>query len=706
MLPDTVAYQIRRLLSGLVYCVCLSAGAQNIIQQENLKPGTPDWQITNLKRDFEWRWQDPLQQDLYPEIEGYASLTSVNRGGTIKFYVNTPESNFNVAIYRVGWYGGVGGRQVWPSGGGSTTLPGRKQTIPVEQPWGLVECNWIESFSLTIPGSADKTDWASGMYLVKLTAGTSGKQSYIPFVVRDDTSQSTYLFQSSVTTSQAYNPWGGKSLYNHNSKNGQAAKVSFNRPYAHEHTQPANYPYITHGTRFGAGLLFEWEINLLRFMEREGYDVSYVTNLDLHESPNIIRSHRSFLSVGHDEYWTYQMKSAKHAAQSSGIHLGFFGANQAYWQVRLDPSSSGQPNRTMLTYKEGAKWNDPYATDSDPANDKYITARFRDLRYQPFNVIDSIAQPENGLIGVMYHGDPADGSIVVADPSHWVYAGTGVSAGSSFPRLMGYETDAMADNGYSPQGIRKLADSPDPWGGSHATIFTSPSGAVTFATGSMQWNWGLDGYANQCGDPCVNPTVQQVTRNVFARFATAPLSAPTNLQAMPGDQRISLTWSSVSGAQSYNVYKGLSPGGQGTVAYRSGITSTSFMDSGLTNGQAYYFTVTSVNGAVESAFSAEAGGTPNAGFSGAPGTPANLRVGNAGKNLKLDWSLPAGTLTAIKVYRSQAAGGPFVAIATLLPTNSFVDKSVQSRSTYFYAVTAVNVGGESPFSQVASATSK
>ena len=603
---------VRRFFVGVVLTsVCASVGSQtvdvqNVIQRENSKPGTLDWQITNLKTDFEWRTQNPVT-DPYPEIEGYASLTSVNRGGTIRFFVNTPETRFTLAIYRVGWYGGLGGRQVWPAGGGRISLPGQKQEIPPAQAYGLVECNWLESLSLTVPNSADKTDWASGFYLVKLTAGTSGKQSYIPFVVRDDASVSTYLFQSSVTTSQAYNPWGGRSVYPQNSISA-AQKVSFNRPYANEHTQPVGYPYITNGTRFGAGLFFEWEINLLRFMEREGYDVSYVTNLDLHENANIIRSHKAFLSVGHDEYWTYQMKSAAHVAQANGIHLGFFSANAVYWQVRLEASQAGQPSRTMLAYKDAAFSNDPYATDIDRSNDKYITTRFRDL--PAAGVVDSVAQPENGLIGVMYHGDPASGDIVVSDPTSWIYAGTGVSAGSSFRGLLGYETDALANNGYSPPGIRKVADSPDGFGGSHATLFTSPSGAVTFATGSMQWNWGLDGYANPCGSTCVNSIVQQVTRNILLRFAGPAVSTPTNLQAKPGNRRVTLAWTAVGGATSYSVYRGLSAGEEGFIPYRTGIASPTFVETSMTNGQNYYYKVSASIGNAESGLSSEVIGTP------------------------------------------------------------------------------------------------
>jgi hypothetical protein len=604
---------IKWLIAACLVVYMASAWSLNVIQAENSKPGTTNWQITNLKRDFEWRTQNPAV-DPYPEIEGYASDTSVNRGGTIRFFVNTSESTFKLAIYRVGWYGGAGGRQVWPLTGSDVTLTGTRQPIPAINPSsGMAECNWTESYRVTVPNTTDKTDWASGVYLVKLTAGTSGKQSYISFVVRDDTSTSDYLFQSSVSTSQAYNPWGGKSLYTHNSTNNSAArKVSFNRPYAHEHTQPADYLYKTNGTRFGAGLFFEWEINLLRFLEREGYDVSYVTNLDVHTNGAQLRSHKAFLSVGHDEYWTYQMKSAIHSARANGVHLGFFAANEAYWQIRLEPSSTGQANRTIVGYKEAASCCDPYANDSDITNNKFITTRFRDL--QPaFGVNDPIARPENELIGVMYHGDPYNGDITVSDATSWVYTGTGVTNGRTFPGLLGYETNSVFDNGYSPSGLRILADSYDPWGGSELTTYTAASGSITFATGSMQWNWGLDGYGNPCGAPCVNAAAQQVTRNVLARFVQPPPSAlavPQNVQATPGDGQISLSWNATSGATAYNVYRSTVAGGEGSTPYRTGVTSTTFTDTGLTNGTEYYYRISATSGTTESPLSSEVSATP------------------------------------------------------------------------------------------------
>ncbi|MBG6078266.1 N,N-dimethylformamidase beta subunit family domain-containing protein, partial [Polaromonas sp. CG_9.11] len=544
---------------------------QNVIQTENSKPGSPDWEITAPSST--------------PTVEGYASHTSVNRGETIRFFVNTSAPTYTLAIYRMGWYAGAGARLMT-----SVTLPGKSQPIPQpDSVTGLIECDWAESHRITIPQTADKTDWATGIYLVKLTP-SSGTQSYMVFVVRDDSSRSTYVYQSTVTTSQAYNNWGGKSLYTYNSVNSDPArKVSFNRPYARE------------GYRGGAGQFLNHEINFLRFLEREGYDVTYLSNLDLHTNGAQLLNHRAFLVAGHDEYWSYQMKSAAHAAQEQGVHLGFFASNEAYWQVRFEPSSKGEANRTMVAYKEAAQTQDPFAIDSDPSNDKFITIRYRDLN-AIFGVNDSVAQPENGLVGVMYHGDPFNGDIVVSDATSWVYAGTGASNASRFSGLLGYETDTIVNNGYSPPQLRKIAESPDPWGNSHMATYTTESGSVVFATGSNQWSWGIDNYGNRNVE---QESAKQATRNVLARFGAAPVRTPTNVQATAASQAINLSWTAPIGATAFNLYRSLAANAQGTTAYRAGLTSPSFTDTGLAAGTTYFYTVTGANTATESAQSAE-----------------------------------------------------------------------------------------------------
>jgi hypothetical protein len=493
----------------------------NAIVVENAKPGTTSWQLTNPATNH--------------EIEGYASATSVNRGGQINFYVSTSSSFFTIDVYRIGWYNGLGAHQV----AGPFTVNGGVQPTPTPDPTtGRVECSWTKSYTLTT-GS----DWTAGYYLAKLTATSSGKQSYIIFVVRYDASTSAYLVQSSVNTFQAYNNWGGKSLYSFNSSNSiPAVKVSFNRPYALG-SNPASAAGVGAGefiTTFAPSyetVCAAFEINMVRFLEREGYDVSYCTDVDTHASgATLLLNHRGFLSIGHDEYWSWQMRTNVEAARDDGVSLGFFGANTCYWQVRYENDSTGAPNRTLVGYKESAAAQDPYALDSDHSNDYLITGLWRE---------NSVDLPEDSMVGVMYMTDPVNADIRIEDSSNWVCANTGLTDGVVLPGLLGYEVDCMFFN--APEGTARIAHSMYTFSGSpigpiesrihqtsgetvypDMTVYTADSGATVFATGSMQWSWGLDDYNYPTLRPLLtNAAAQQMTRNVLASFVGArPTSSP------------------------------------------------------------------------------------------------------------------------------------------------------------------------------------
>lgn len=453
------------------------AAASNPISVENAKPGTSDW--------------FPNNQAQNREIEGYADLTSVAPGGTIRFYVNTTSKTYRLDIFRLGWYGGAGGRLYKTS-----TLTGIKQTMPTPNATtGLVECKWKTPYSLLIPSGTNA--WTTGMYIAKLTT-TSGVTSHIPFVVRDDTRVAEHLFQSSVTTCQAYNSWGGKSLYEHNSTNGKRAyKVSFNRPYF----------------AYGSGDIINdwsgWELNTLRFLEREGYDVSYCTNIDTHQNPAVFYRAKSFLSVGHDEYWSLQMRFNVEYERNTGRHLGFLGANTAYWQVRFENGFDGKANRTMTCYKDAAL--DPYSQNANTA--LQTTVRFRD---------EIVSLPEEVLIGVQFEHYPVNEDMVVTNTGHWAFAGTGLKDGDKLTGLVGYEADSRF--GIGPSNTVILAATPvlnpDTQGFSNMTIYQDPSGGNVFATGSMQWAWGLDDlFAGWSHPNLVNSKAQQIMRNVLARFS-------------------------------------------------------------------------------------------------------------------------------------------------------------------------------------------
>ncbi len=455
----------------------------NPITVENAKPGTANWQPTN--------------QAQQREIEGYANRTSVSPGQSISFFVNTASASYTIEIYRLGWYGGAGGRLHRSSG----SRTGIKQTIPTPSATtGLCECKWKTPWTTTIPTGTSA--WVSGYYLAKLTT-KEGKQSQIPFVVRDDNRVSTYMLQASVTTWQAYNNWGGKSLYEFNSTNGQRAyKVSFNRPYS----------------GFGSADIYNpssgWELNNLRFFEREGYDVKYVTNVDIHENPGLLYGTNSFISSGHDEYWSMPMRNEVEYVPFEGIHLAFLGANAAYWQIRFEAGSVNGANRTMVCYKDAAL--DPNDLSADPTIRALTTGKWRDVDQGGYT------RPEAGMIGVQYVHYPVNTDMIVKNTNNFLFAGTGLVDGAILTGMVGYEADQIAPS--SPSNVIALAETPVVTdysnGFHHMTVYTHPSSALVFATGSHQWSWGLDSlFGGDTHPNLVNPAVQQIMRNVMSAFS-------------------------------------------------------------------------------------------------------------------------------------------------------------------------------------------
>src|SRR5262245_25578452 len=292
----------------------LLLAAAATIAIENQRAGTTDWEI-----------RAPA---LAREIEGYASRTSVNGGEPIDLFVSTRDPRYTIDVFRMGWYGGAGARRV----AGPIERRGRLQETPAADPTtGLVECRWQDPYALQARDGDEP--WTSGVYLARLTALPSARQSFIVFVVRDDGGNAAIVFQSSVTTFAAYNNWGGKSLYGFNSDNAPARKVSFDRPYA---TNP-------YGVRLdGTGdFLRRWEYNAVRSLEREGYDLTYLTSVDTHQRGDAFARRRVVLSVGHDEYWSRPMRQRFEDARDRGVHLAFLGADTCYWQIRFEPDAAG-----------------------------------------------------------------------------------------------------------------------------------------------------------------------------------------------------------------------------------------------------------------------------------------------------------------------------------------------------------------------------
>jgi hypothetical protein len=352
----------------------------------------------------------------------------------------------------------------------------------------MVHCDWQTSYSLAVPAN-----WPSGAYLAKLR-NAQGYANYISFVVRDDASSSAILMQNSTNTWEAYNKWGGASVYPSGYTHG--VKVSYDRPYSGKGSS-----YMT------------TELQFIRFVEREGYDVTYSTDVDTHERGSLLLNHRAFISIGHDEYWSWEMRDAVEAARDAGVNVGFFGGNDSYWQVRYEQSTSGDPDRVIVGYKERYK-EDPYYTSGDSELIRRTTAKWRS---------GFIGRPEQPMMGVMYGtnlGTHSDLPYTVNNASNWAYAGTGVTNGQKLTYIVGREYDRVSSSYPMPAStsFTILATTINPTTGSrqNSVMYQAPSGAFVFAAGTMDWSWGLDTFGDHNR---VSPAIQQMTRNILNRFS-------------------------------------------------------------------------------------------------------------------------------------------------------------------------------------------
>jgi len=524
------------LLLGLL-CLCAGAGAYasctapaNAIEAENCLPGNPsgDWQI-NYSGDA--------------TLQGFATSMSVNVGQTIGFKIKTTASRYTIGIFRMGYYGGQGARNVaniLPS----AALPQTQPACLTDPATKLLDCgNWALSASWTVPANA-----VSGIYIAVLVRPDTGGASAIYFVVRDDSSHSDLLFQTSDETWQAYNPYGGNSLYGDTAFNlpARAYKVSYNRPFTTPDLETATWIYNA-------------EYPMVRFLEANGYDVSYFSSVDAATNGSLIQNHKAFLSVGHDEYWSGDRRTNVEAARAAGVNLAFFSGNEMFWKTRWENSidGSGTPNRTLVCYKEtlaGAK------IDPSPL----WTGTWRDPSFSPPS---DGGRPENGVTGTLFrvNGPGTDNTnlsmkVPAADGQKRFWRNTPVgrqTAGqtATLPAgTLGYEWDVDEDNGSRPAGLVTLSNSTyaltvdylQDYGGVYGAgtathklalyrayrnlgqSTQTPLGLV-FGAGTVQWAWGLDAnHANAIGtNP--DPSMQQATVNLFADMGIQPATLQAGL---------------------------------------------------------------------------------------------------------------------------------------------------------------------------------
>jgi hypothetical protein len=462
-------------------------GSAHLLSLENQHAGTSDWMLTKTRIDPKTKYRCPW-------IEGYCSHTSIRAGDVLKVFVSTnPPATFTLDIYRLGYYGGLGGRHMMSF----EPKQGKVQSDPEIGQRRVRVCQWEPSFEFKIP-----KDWLSGVYVGKLTEKLTGLQSYVIFIVRDDR-KADLIFQCSDTTWQSYNRWPSQfSLYDNGQSVwywGPGVDVSFDRPYG-KYCQILDAPLST-----GSGEFFLWEFPLCFWLEQHGYDVTYISNLDTHSDPKKHLRAKGILSVGHDEYYSIEMFNNMKSAIAAGVSVAFLSGNTCCGRIEFDKT-----NR-IFTRSDRFGPKDPLEIKSFPA-----------MALLPWN-----SPNENTLIGARSTGPITGGADwVCTKPDHWLYEGTGMKSGEAIPGLIGWEwhgdpapipgleiiASAETRNGNKIQGTYT------------ATIYPGPKKNIVFNASSC---WFADGLSSPPGyiRPSAYTTpkgpdsrVQRLTENLLRRM--------------------------------------------------------------------------------------------------------------------------------------------------------------------------------------------
>ena len=534
------------------------AASANPIVLENQQPGTTSWQFDNYNKESRH------------EIEGYASLTSVAQGSQISFMISlSANAQYTMGIYRMGYYPhgtNPDGSQCSPCGGRLMQTVGPLSGSP--QPacptttsgadFGMIECRWSPSYTLTIPAN-----WTTGNYIVKLTRLDDRLENYLTFVVKDVGGSADIVYSMDVTTWQAYSYWGGSGNnnvgYNLYGKFNDATQAFLGD--ARAYTVSFDRPYMDQGSEDGAGNFMVWDYPMVRWMESQGYNVTYVTDVDLEANPTLFNGHKVFMNTGHDEYFSDNMRANIQNFINAGGSAAFFSADDISRRMTWANSISGQPDRREHCDKGSL----PNSTTID----------WRAL---------TPPQPENQITGALSNGAADARPFLVYDPTSWVFAGTGlakyngtvITSGpgqNAIAGLIGYEFSTRAVNDpslapyvqYEPAGLQQVGHSFVPasdngvnsW--ADTTVYTSPAGGTVFSASSIEWAWGVDNGFNDgfcdCNPGFASAKSQIITANVLNRMIAggglppAPGVAFTPTSLSFGNQNIGTT----SAAQSVTV---------------------------------------------------------------------------------------------------------------------------------------------------------
>ncbi len=434
-----------------------------------------------------------------PFVLGYAGQVSYVAGDEATFHLSTNHSSVSVVIDRVG--------------SERTQVLQRDDVAvsqhPIPDRASSDGCGWPPALKITIP-----PDWKSGYYEMTMTGGSGddSSRSTLFFIVRNPEpgKGSGILLQLATNTYNAYTNWGGHSLYSYHDRDGlQGHRVSFDRPVS---------------SQFG-----KWELPFVRWAEQNGYELDFAANSDLEFRPELLKSYRLVLSVGHDEYWSSPMRDHLERYISDGGNVAFFSGNTCCWQVR-----SEDDGRALTCWKQSFNLDPLYRRGDQRL---LSTAWSHHL----------VGRPENELTGVGFlwggyhksHGQFMEGeaAYTVHRPEHWLFAGTDLDRDQQFggaDTIVGYECDGCemewrdglpyaTHRDGTPESFTVLASCPAKWAPDDcywysrfpkdrvgaAVLGSYTKGGTVVTVGSTDWAHGL------AGD---DPIVGKITANVLDRL--------------------------------------------------------------------------------------------------------------------------------------------------------------------------------------------
>ncbi|HEX8972674.1 N,N-dimethylformamidase beta subunit family domain-containing protein, partial [Oryzihumus sp.] len=430
-------------------------------------------------------------------VVGYLDATSAVCGQRLGVHLSgrAPVGQVRLRALRIGDYGGHGSRLVWESG--PVTVHHEPDAAPTG-PDKVVAEHWPVTTRLDVTAQ-----WPPGLYLVEVVpVAQPGSPSYLPLVVQTSGARSPYLMVAGDLTWLAYDEYGGSSLYAGPGQTHQ--QKSANRSYVASADRPL--------TGDGLTQVLAMDVPLVRFLSRHhlATDLTTVTSLDA--TPDQVRGRSAVLLGGHTEYWTLRAYDALVAARDGGTNLASLGANEIYWQARVERDPTGRATG-MTVYRlatlDGLAARTPQTTT--------VQWRSRLLHRDPAALVGL------GMSAVGVHG-----SYTVRTAPEWLFGGTSLRPGSVLTGVVGYEVDAVEPPGGStPANTQVLLQTVVPVQGrsrpslATAGYHSAASGAGVFAAGTTYWSCDLDATCPNGPVPAATvAALDRITLNLLTAFAT------------------------------------------------------------------------------------------------------------------------------------------------------------------------------------------